>query len=115
MNATTTNEPTIQLTPAAREQVQALLARAENAGKALRVYVEEGGCSGLQYGLVFDEQREGDLVSDLDGLPVVVDAFSLNYVRGSVVDFNDGLTGSGFKIANPNARQSCGCGKSFAT
>jgi len=84
-----------------------------NSGKGLRVYVEAGGCSGMQYGMVFDEKRQGDLEAQLHGVSVVVDPFSANYLRGSVIDFVDSLTAGGFKISNPNARQSCGCGKSF--
>ena len=85
----------------------------ENAGKHLRIYVEPGGCSGKQYGMVFDERREGDLATDMHGVSVLVDPVSADHIRGSVVDFNDSLTGGGFKISNPNARQNCGCGKSF--
>jgi iron-sulfur cluster assembly accessory protein len=85
----------------------------EGGDKHLRVYVEKGGCSGLSYGLVFDERRDGDTISESAGLSVLVDAFSADFVRGTVVDFDDSLTGGGFKIRNPNARQSCGCGNSF--
>ena len=88
-------------------------AKPENAGKHLRVYVEPGGCSGKQYGMVFDEKRDGDLTTEMHGVCVLVDAVSAEHIRGSVVDFSDSLTGGGFKITNPNARQSCGCGKSF--
>ena len=113
MESTTTAEPVIQLTPAAAEQVKAMLSKPENTGKTLRVYVEEGGCSGMQYSMTFDEKRADDLASQMHGVSVVVDAFSAQYLRGAVVDFNDNLTGGGFKVSNPNARQSCGCGKSF--
>ena len=115
MTDTTTNEAVINLTASATLEVRELLARPENAGKFLRVYVEQGGCSGMQYGMTFDEKRDGDLTSEQNGIPVVVDAFSAKYVRSAVVDFSDALTGGGFKISNPNARQSCGCGKSFET
>ena len=87
----------------------------DNAGKTLRVYVEQGGCSGMQYSLVFDEQREGDTTAEAGGATVLVDAFSAQYLRGSVVDFSDSLSSGGFKITNPNAQESCGCGKSFNT
>ena len=103
----------ITLTESAAGQIKNMLSSAENAGKNLRVYVEGGGCSGLQYGMVFDEKRADDLGAEFFGVGVVVDPFSANYLRGSVVDFSDELTGGGFKISNPNARQSCGCGKSF--
>ena len=67
----------------------------------------------MQYGMVFDEKREGDLVSQENGVNVLVDPISTDYLRGTVVDFSDALTDGGFKISNPNAKQSCGCGKSF--
>jgi iron-sulfur cluster assembly accessory protein len=102
----------VQLTEAAANEVKHLLAK-EPPGRHLRLYVEKGGCSGLQYGMVFDERREGDLVSEHFGLPVLVDAFSAKFLQGVVVDFDESLTGGGFKIRNPNARQSCGCGHSF--
>jgi iron-sulfur cluster assembly accessory protein len=103
----------VNLTAAAAAEVKHLLTLPENAGKNLRVYVEQGGCSGMQYGMVFDERRDGDLIAVRDGVPVLVDAFSAKYLQGMTVDFSEALTGGGFKIANPNARQSCGCGKSF--
>ena len=86
----------------------------ENAGKSLRVYVEQGGCSGMQYGMVFDEPRDGDLTGGKLGVSVYVDAISAQYLRGTVIDFSDDLTSGGFKIINPNAKESCGCGKSFS-
>ena len=86
-----------------------------NVGKSLRVYVEGGGCSGLQYGMVFDETRDDDVVSEYFGVKVLTDKFSANYLSGCVIDYSDELIGGGFKINNPNAESSCGCGKSFAT
>jgi iron-sulfur cluster assembly protein len=115
MTATLTNESVISLSPAATEEVKSLQAKPENAGKFLRVYVEKGGCSGMQYGMTFDEKREGDLISEQGGVTALVDSFSAQYLRGTVVDFSDAMTGGGFKIGNPNAKQSCGCGKSFET
>jgi iron-sulfur cluster assembly accessory protein len=85
----------------------------EDQGKPLRVYVEQGGCSGMQYGLVFDEVRDGDAVHEFEGVSVVVDAVSAGYLAGSTVDFSDSLTSGGFKITNPQAKQNCGCGRSF--
>ena len=110
---TVAEPPVISLTPNAVEEVKSLLALPENAGKHMRYYVEQGGCSGMQYGMVFDEKREGDLVSEQAGVNVLADPISVSYLRGMVVDFNDSLSGGGFKIFNPNAKQSCGCGKSF--
>jgi len=113
MTEFTTTEPVLQLTASAVEAVKSLAVQPDNAGKQLRVYVEQGGCSGMQYGLVFDEQRDGDFLREQDGVTVLVDAFSAKYLRGTQVDFSDELTGGGFKILNPNAKQNCGCGKSF--
>lgn len=103
----------VNVTIRAAEEVRSLLANAENAGKHMRFYVEQGGCSGMQYGMVFDEKRDGDLVTEQDGVTVLVDPVSADFLRGTVVDFSDAMTGGGFKISNPNAKQSCGCGKSF--
>lgn len=114
MNTTTPNESVVSVTENAAKEIQSMLAREkENAGKALRVYVEGGGCSGMQYGMVFDEKRPDDFAAEFHGVSILVDPFSANYLRGSVVDFSDALMGGGFKITNPNAKQSCGCGKSF--
>jgi iron-sulfur cluster assembly accessory protein len=106
-------ESVVSLTPDAAREVTSILTKPENAGKNLRIYVEQGGCSGMQYGMVFDERREGDFASGQHGVEVLVDPISADYLRGTVVDFSDALTAGGFKISNPNARQSCGCGKSF--
>jgi iron-sulfur cluster assembly protein len=113
MTETITNENVVGLTVRAAEECKSLLALPENAGKIFRVYVEQGGCSGMQYGMVFDEKRDGDLSAEQHGVEIVVDPISANYLRGTVVDFSDALVGGGFKISNPNAKQSCGCGKSF--
>ena len=113
MNATTASQNVVRLTPRAIEEVRSLVMLAENVGKSMRFYVEQGGCSGMQYGMIFDESRDGDLISDNEGVTVFVDAISADFLRGTVVDFSDELTGGGFKITNPNAKQSCGCGKSF--
>lgn len=113
METGTTTESVISLTENAAGEVKAMLQKPENAGKTLRVYVEEGGCSGMQYAMVFDEQRPDDFLVQMHGVSAVVDPFSAKYLRGAVVDFSDSMTGGGFKVSNPNARQSCGCGKSF--
>jgi len=113
MIETATTEKIAGLTERAAEECRSLLSRPENAGKNFRLYVEQGGCSGMQYGMVFDEKRDGDFVSGENGVCILVDPISANYLRGTVVDFSDALVGGGFKIFNPNAKQSCGCGKSF--
>jgi iron-sulfur cluster assembly protein len=113
METATANPPVIDVTENAAAEVKSMSTKAENAGKYLRVYVEQGGCSGMQYGMTFDERRDGDQVTEMHGVTVLVDAFSATYLRGTVVDFSDEMSGGGFKITNPNAKQSCGCGKSF--
>jgi iron-sulfur cluster assembly accessory protein len=108
------SEAVVTLTERAAEEIRCKLAAdPQGAAKGLRVYVEKGGCSGLQYGMVFDEKRAEDVAASFFGVWVWVDPFSADYVKGSVVDFSDALTGGGFKITNPHAAQSCGCGRSF--
>jgi len=113
MQTKPTTEPVVTLTESAAVEVRAMLAQPANQGKTLRLFVEQGGCSGMQYEMTFDEKRADDLASEFYGVSVLVDPFSAQYLRGTVVDFSDALTGGGFKLSNPNARQSCGCGKSF--
>jgi iron-sulfur cluster assembly protein/iron-sulfur cluster insertion protein len=108
--------PILTLTPSAADQVRTMISeQPENQGKSLRVYVEQGGCSGMQYGLVFDEERPNDFRLDCHGVAVLVDPFSAQYLTGSKVDYVDSLTGGGFKVFNPQAKQACGCGNSFQT
>jgi iron-sulfur cluster assembly protein len=110
----TASDAVITLTEAAAAEMKSMLAKETGpAGRGLRVYVEQGGCSGLQYGMVFDEKRDGDSAVEQHGVTVLVDAFSAGYLRGCRIDFSDALTGGGFKMDNPNARGGCGCGKSF--
>lgn len=111
---TQSEEKIVELTENAASQVKEMLAQdPEGSGKGLRLYIETGGCSGLSYGMVFDEKREGDFTVDFNGVPVLVDNVSAEYLRGCVVDYSHALTGGGFKITNPRAKSSCGCGKSF--
>ena len=114
MSTETATESIVTLTDKAAERIREMQANdPAHAGKHLRVYIEPGGCSGLQYGMTLDERRADDSVGEFGGVLVLTDPFSADYIRGAVVDFSDELTGGGFKISNPNARQSCGCGKSF--
>ncbi len=111
-----TQADTISLTQAAANAVSELLQKRNLEGYALRVYVAGGGCSGYQYGMALEGNvRDTDLVFDQNGVKVVVDEISINYLRGSTVDYVDEIMGSGFKIDNPNAVSSCGCGNSFRT
>ena len=116
MSEATQTEPLLTVTEGAARQVGIVRSKeAENADKTLRVFVEEGGCSGLQYGMVFDEKRDDDHALEFFGETVLVDNFSADYLRGAIVDYHDSLNDAGFKIRNPNAKQSCGCGNSFET
>lgn len=113
-SAVETPKNVIELTAGAIEHIRSMWEETpDDQGKPLRVYVEQGGCSGMQYGLVFDEVREGDAVQDFDGVQVIVDPVSAGYLAGSTVDFSEDLMNGGFKITNPRAKQSCGCGRSF--
>lgn len=106
----------ITLTPTAAQAVIDLLEKRNLSGYALRVFVSGGGCSGFQYGMALENQiREQDLTYEMNGVKLVVDEVSINYLRGATVDYVDTLMGSGFKIENPNAVASCGCGNSFRT
>ena len=109
----TDTTPVVAITEAAAAEVRAMRAKPENEGKHLRLYVEQGGCSGMQYGMTFDEPRDGDRRTEMHGVTLLVDDFSSKYLQGTVVDFSDAMTGGGFKLTNHNAKQSCGCGKSF--
>lgn len=111
-----TQVETVTLTQAAANAVQDLLAKRELEGYALRVFIRGGGCSGFQYGMALDNNfREEDLVVESHGVKVLVDEVSIEYMRGATIDFVDDLMGSGFKVENPNAVASCGCGSSFRT
>ena len=103
----------VSLTPSAAEKIRALMAE-ETDVSVLRVAIEGGGCSGFQYGLGFDHgAQEGDHEFECEGVKVVVDPFSAPYLRGARVDYLETIQESGFKIDNPNAVSSCGCGHSF--
>jgi iron-sulfur cluster assembly accessory protein len=103
----------VSLTPSAAEKIRTLMAE-ETEVSVLRVAIEGGGCSGFQYGLGFDHgAQEGDHEFECEGVKVVVDPFSAPYLRGARVDYLETIQESGFKIDNPNAVSSCGCGHSF--
>ncbi len=104
----------ITLTDKAAEKIGELLgAQAEDGEQALRVAVRGGGCSGFQYALAFDKPKDDDTVFELDGVSVVVDKVSMQFVFGSEVDYVEGLQGAGFQVNNPNVVAACGCGSSF--
>ena len=103
------------LTDKAIQQVKALLARGKLEGHGLRISVTDGGCSGFSYKLDFaKEQKPEDVVLELDDLRVYVDVTSAPYLKGTIIDYESGLYGGGFKFTNPNASGTCGCGTSFS-
>jgi len=103
----------IQLTDKAVAQIRKLEADKATDGQRLRIFVEAGGCSGFEYGMSFDAKKDDDQILESNGVSFLIDATSLEYLDGSVVDFDDGLGGKGFDIRNPNASSTCGCGRSF--
>ncbi|GLQ71587.1 iron-sulfur cluster insertion protein ErpA [Vibrio penaeicida] len=99
----------------AAARVKLLISEEENPELKLRVYITGGGCSGFQYGFTFDESvNEGDSIIENDGVVLVVDPMSLQYLMGGIVDYTEGLEGSRFFVNNPNATTTCGCGASFS-
>jgi iron-sulfur cluster assembly protein len=107
-------QATVSLSGDALSQLKSLLEKEGNPELALRVFVSGGGCSGLQYGMAFDDNvRQGDELVEQEGVRVVIDDFSAPYLRGSEIDYVDSLMGAGFTVHNPNAVRSCSCGHSF--
>ena len=105
----------VSLTPIASQQLKKLLAEKELKDHGLRVFISGGGCGGMQYGMAFDNKaEEGDFVCEVDGVKVIVDSASSQFLEGAKVDFVDSLMGGGFKVENPNATMTCSCGQSFA-
>jgi iron-sulfur cluster assembly accessory protein len=112
--AETTSTTTLELTETAASKVRALLDQEGRDDLRLRVAVQPGGCSGLQYQLFFDERSlDGDLDLDVKGVPLVVDRMSAPYLGGATIDFTDTIEQQGFTIDNPNAGGGCACGNSF--
>lgn len=106
----------VNLTPAAAEKLSGIMSQKGMVDThALRVFVKGGGCGGMQYGMTFDEARDGDEVYEQHGMRVIVDSTSLFYIDGANIDYVDNLMGGGFHIDNPQATSSCGCGSSFRT
>jgi len=105
----------VQVSARAARRISEILAREGQPGLKLRISVSGGGCSGFQYGFALDDQAEdGDIAIEQGGARVVIDGMSLMYLIGCEVDYVEDLTGSYFRVANPNASASCGCGNSFA-
>ena len=107
----------INVTSLAAEKIQELLSEENKAEAGLRVFVQGGGCSGFQYGLMIEEGEgatDADQTIESNGVRLFVDPISVRYLKGAEVDFVDNLAGGGFTIRNPNAKSTCGCGSSFS-
>jgi len=107
----------INVSESAALKINELLAEEQKTGGGLRMFVQGGGCSGFQYGLMIEEngQGVGDQVFESHGVKLFVDPISIQYLKNAEVDFVDTITGGGFTIKNPNATSTCGCGSSFST
>jgi iron-sulfur cluster insertion protein len=106
----------INVSTTAASKINELLGEENKEGSGLRVFVQGGGCSGFQYGLMIEEARsDADQVFESNGVTLYVDPISIRYLSGAEVDFVDTVTGGGFTIKNPNATSTCGCGQSFST
>jgi iron-sulfur cluster assembly accessory protein len=105
----------INVSETAAAKISELLTEENKAGSGLRVFVQGGGCSGFQYGLMIEEngQGVGDQVYESHGVKLFVDPISIQYLKNAEVDFVDTVSGGGFTIKNPNAKSTCGCGQSF--
>lgn len=116
INTSVATETVLTVTPAAVTVIRNLLQDRNIPNHALRVFVRGGGCSGMEYGMSFEENAQNyDTVIEADGVRLLVDETSLVYLKGATIDFVDSLIGGGFRIDNPNAVSSCGCGHSFKT
>jgi iron-sulfur cluster assembly accessory protein len=116
MDTEVVDTPVLTVTPVAVSKIKELLQARSIPNHALRVFVAGGGCSGLQYGMAFEESpQEYDTLIEVEGVRLLVDPTSAMYVGGACIDFVDSLMGGGFRIDNPNAVSSCGCGHSFRT
>ena len=115
MNAVTDVPSVLVFTDSAAGKVRELIEEEGNNDLKLRVFVTGGGCSGFQYGFTFDEvQNDDDTVMEKNGVTLLIDPMSYQYLAGAVIDYTDGLEGSQFVIKNPNATSTCGCGSSFS-
>lgn len=112
---TASSAPILNFTDAAANKVKGLIEEEENEELKLRVFVSGGGCSGFQYGFTFDEIiNDGDTTVEKNGVTLLIDPMSFQYLVGADIDYTEGLEGSQFVIRNPNAKTTCGCGSSFS-
>jgi len=110
---TDTTLPAVSMTESAARHIAEIIGNPNTENKGLRIYVETGGCSGMSYAMEISPRKPGDEEFVAHGMKLFVEDRGLVYLAGSVIDYKDGLTGAGFRITNPNAKQTCGCGKSF--
>lgn len=116
MTAEAVLDAPIQFSSSAASKVAGLIKEEGNPSLMLRVYIQGGGCSGFQYGFTFDEEvQEGDTEVVTDGVTLLVDPMSMQYLTGAEIDYTEGLHGAQFVIRNPNATTTCGCGSSFSS
>ena len=107
--------PVLNFTDSAANKVKGLIEEEQNDNLKLRVFVSGGGCSGFQYGFTFDEDiNDGDTTVEKNGVKLLIDPMSFQYLVGADIDYTEGLEGSQFVIRNPNAKTTCGCGSSFS-
>jgi iron-sulfur cluster insertion protein len=104
----------LQLTSKAIDKIKAFQAADTQSNSAFRIYVQGGGCSGFEYGFSLDNPGAEDLVKEEQGIKVVVDQFSAPYIENATVDYHEDFRGAGFKVSNPKAKSTCGCGQSFS-
>ena len=115
MNAVAESPEILVFTDSAANKVRELIEEEGNPGLKLRVFVSGGGCSGFQYGFTFDEEvNEDDTAYEKNGVTLLIDPMSYQYLLGAEIDYSEGLEGSQFVIRNPNATSTCGCGSSFS-
>jgi iron-sulfur cluster insertion protein len=115
MSAEALNDDPLAFTSAAANKVAQLIQEEGNPNLMLRVYIQGGGCSGFQYGFTFDESvQDGDTEVVTDGVKLLIDPMSMQYLMGAEIDYSEGLQGAQFVIRNPNASTTCGCGSSFS-
>ncbi len=110
---TATTLPEVALTETAAKHIAEIIGEPNAEGKGLRIYIETGGCSGMSYAMEISARKPNDEEFVHHGVKLFVEDRGLVYLAGSVIDYKDGLSGAGFRITNPNAKQTCGCGKSF--
>lgn len=103
----------MNISKSAIKQIQKLSAERPESEELLRILVKPGGCSGFEYGMSFDHKNKTDILLEKDGISIIIDPESAEYLKNCSIDFDDGLHGKGFEINNPNANSTCGCGKSF--